>query len=74
MNQKIGPREQALRDMRAKQLAPDKPAQIPRGFRASLDDRTTAEMMGDRDALAAKLPTTSGKKPVKRKAKKRVKR
>jgi hypothetical protein len=49
MSQKIGPREQQLRDMRA-----NKTARQPR------------------ETVAAALPKTSGKKPVKRKAKKRT--
>lgn len=48
MSQKIGPREQALRDMREK--APKRS-----GFAKIVDD------------TLAKLPKTSGKKPVKRK-------
>jgi hypothetical protein len=51
MSQKIGPREQALRDMRAKEAT-----------RAAIAKPARA-------ALAAGLPTTSGKKPVKKKRK-----
>jgi len=54
MIQKIGPREQALREAREKQ-AKDKPV----GF---------AKIV--KETLAAKLPETTGRKPAKRKAKK----
>jgi hypothetical protein len=56
MSQKIGPREQALRDQREREAKEQPPA---------------AKARAD---LAAKLPETSGIKPVKRKAKKRSRR
>ena len=49
MTQRIGPREQQLRDLREKSIIPAR----------------------DKAALVAKLPPTSGKKPVKRKTKRR---
>lgn len=56
MTQKIGPREQALRDAREKR------AKSPVGF-AKIVKETLAS-----------LPVPSGKKPVKRKAKRRAKK
>ena len=47
--QTIGPREQQLRDMRAREAATSKRPAI------------------ERNALAANLPATSGKKPMKKK-------
>jgi len=60
MSKSIGPREQALRDLRER-LASRRPVALP-------SDKELAA------GLAAKLPATSGKMPVKRKAKKRAKR
>jgi len=55
MSQKIGPRELALRQLREKQDLREKSIVPAR----------------DKAALAAKLPPTSGRKPVKRKMKRK---
>lgn len=59
MTQKIGERELQLRAQRE---------------RAQKDERDRASADKVRADLAAKLPETSGVRPVKRKAKKRAKR
>jgi hypothetical protein len=38
-----------------RRLSDDPPAQIPDGFKAPLDDRSTSEMMTDRDIEAEEL-------------------
>ncbi len=68
VSQKIGPREQQLRDMRAtNQLSPGKVV-AGRGRRFVGDPTNLEKTVRE---VTAKLPATSGKKPVKRKAKKR---
>lgn len=40
------------------QLSDDPPAQIPDGYRAPMDDRSTIEMMADRDAAVQQQAST----------------
>lgn len=67
MTQKIGARELALREMRTKAAKEDQ-------VEASIGEAGSKPPKPTKDALEAKLPPTSGKKPVKRKAKRRSKK